>query len=419
MKPNNYLNPQRQQKFASRKITNSQKHKLFAQIAVATLLMGMLFLSTTYASTTKNITLQSSGIIRTSSPISGSLNVIGNRIFTESGTPIVLKGMDYTYFVANSYAYRGDWMMPDGSIKWDTWSTTGVQNLLDFMQASNANVVRVFMTVEYWLLNTEAFQNHIKYFVTEAANRGIYTVLTFWNTGGTMDMPQGTHPWEDGNNLIRSSADFVNLWGNVTTTLKDYPSVIFELFNEPTGDEAEWFNVSQQCINRIRSVGATQPILIQYGYNINYDYHTGWTDGLQWVFDNPLSDTAGNLIYSTHIYTTSYGGFYGATDSATINTALTSCRVYDVAAVHPVFIGEIGCSNWDLTNQLVYFNNTLSLLDQHGIGYAAFAAPPWTSATQWGLVQNGIADYTLDSAGAILVNHLGGISYADWISVHA
>jgi hypothetical protein len=418
----NYFKLQRQQKIATRRITGSRNHKVFTEITAATLLMGMLLLSVAYASSTAIVSLQSSGTIRTPSAISGSLSVAGNRILTADGTPIVLKGMCYTYFVANEYAYRGDWMMPDGSIGWNTWSPTGVRNLLDFIQASNANVVRVFMTVEYWLKDTETFQNRIKYFVVEAANRGIYTDLTFWNANGTGQMPQDILPWQDGNGIISSIADFVNLWGNIGGAFKDYPSIIFELWNEPTGDQELWFNVAQQCIDRIRSVGATQPILIQWNYQINHDFGSGWHEGMDWVIENPLNDPTGNLIYSTHIYSSTWYGFYDSTLGATvtdyesINHALSDCRVYDVAAVHPVFIGEIGCSNWDLATQLVYFNNTLTLLDQHGVGYAAFAAPPWTSATQWGLVQIGVANYTLYNPGEILINHLGGTDYKDWIS---
>jgi hypothetical protein len=145
---------------------------------------------------------------------------------------------------------------------------------------------------------------------------------------------------------------------------------------------------------------------------------------MDWVFNNPLSDSAGNLVYSTHIYSSTWYGFYNSTsgtmvtDIEKIDFALNECRVYDVAEVYPVFIGEIGCSNWDLDNQLVYYNNTLTLLDSHEIGYTAFAAPPWNSAMQWGLVVFGAPNYTLYSPGVVLVNHLGGMTYEDWIRLH-
>jgi len=38
------------------------------------------------------------------------LSVKGNRVFNANGTPLVLKGMDYTYFMNNE---SGSWMLPD------------------------------------------------------------------------------------------------------------------------------------------------------------------------------------------------------------------------------------------------------------------------------------------------------------------
>jgi hypothetical protein len=411
--------PQRQQKIAFGGITKSQKSELFAEFAVATLLMGLFLLpGTTASQITAIATLNNSGTII--SAISG-LTVKENQILTLSGKPLILKGMGYTYFVNAANPTSGTWTMPDGSMV-NSWSITGINETLNFMEASNSNVVRVFMTVEYWLRNTNNFQSHIEYFITQAAAHGIYTDLTFWNTNATNTEPNGILPWNDGNHILNSSADFVNLWGNISTTLKNYPTAIFELWNEPQSndpsDETLWFNVTQQCINRIRSVGATQLIVIQWNYQLNYDFYSKWMSGMEWVFTHPLSDPCGNLIYSTHIYEYTWTGFYDSssgqevTDYANINTALTACSVYAVAAVHPVFIGEIGCSNWDLGNQTIYYNNTLTLLDQHGIGYCAFAAPPWSSAMHWGLVELGVANYTLNSAGVILVNHLGEIGRA-------
>lgn len=162
--------------------------------------------------------------------------------------------------------------------------------------------------------------------------------------------------------------------------------------------------------------------MVQWSYQINYDWGSGWHYGMNWVFNNPLNDPQNSIIYSTHIYSNSYSGFFNShtgttvTDYDSIEYALSECKVYDVAAIYPVFIGEIGCSNWDSINQPIYFNNTLTALDQHGIGYAVFAGPPWTSATEWGLVQSGAPNYTLNTAGTILVDHLGGTNYADWSS---
>jgi hypothetical protein len=344
--------------------------------------------------------------------------VLGNHLYYPNGTVFVPKGMGYTYFVAAEGAPNGTWMLPDGSTLYGVWSETGVNNTLDFLKASNATLCRVFMTCEYWISNTNNYQDHIKYFITQAANRDIYTQLTFWNANATGSMPNNALPWEDNNGIITNEADFIDLWQDVTTTLKDYPTVLFELWNEPNGGSGVvvWFDVTQQCITMIRdTVGASQLIVIQWYYQIHRDLSTSWTVGMDWVFDYPLNDPLGNLIYSTHIYNTASSGFYNRTSYVDINTILTDCDVYNVAAIHPVIIGEIGCSNYDLVNQLVYYNNTLTLLDEHGIGYCGFAGPPWNSGMQWGLVQFGIANYTLDEAGVVLIEHMGGMNYSQWL----
>jgi hypothetical protein len=106
----------------------------------------------------------------------------------------------------------------------------------------------------------------------------------------------------------------VNLWGNVSNTLKNYSSVLFELWNEPNSgtaeEEALWFNVTQQCINAIRSTGATQPIVIEYGYGISYCFGIGVVSDMSWAFNYPLNDATGNLIFSTHLYAGTNTGFY-------------------------------------------------------------------------------------------------------------
>ena len=78
-------------------------------------------------------------------------------------------------------------------------------------------------------------------------------------------------------------------------------------------------------------------------------------------------------------------------------------------------------------HESIWFNATLTILDQKGIGYCYFAAPPPSKMLQqWSLVQLsqyptdtwpgiGAPNYALDAAGVVLVNHMGGRSYSDWL----
>jgi hypothetical protein len=375
------------------------------------------------------------------------VNVVGNKIYTASGQLLILKGMVYTYFMDSE---GGSWMMPSGTVNFLTnpMSTTGVTDLLTFMKASGCNVVRVFLTTQYWVTDSNSYISNLEYFITQAATYGIYVDICPWCNTVAISEPS-TLPWEDGNTFLTTSTEFVNLWTNISTTLKSYPNVLFELWNEPqgtnAGDEATWFTVAQECINAIRVTGATQPIIIQWEMQINYDFYDGQSgqagvvSSMSWAFAYPLSDPLGNLIYSQHLYAGTNNGDYTSTtyamvtDYSDILYALGQCNVLAVAAVHPVFIGEVGDDLWDTTTttggkvyvngvadtleQDVWFNNTLTVLDQYGISYAGFAAPPWNSGgDDYGYVMSGEANYTLDSAGVILVNHMGGETYSAWLS---
>jgi hypothetical protein len=365
-----------------------------------------------------------------------ALHVKGKQLLTANGTPIVLKGMGYSYFAFNA---GGSWMLPSGNVELNTWDPTGVQDTLDFMQASNCNVLRLMLCVQFWLDNSNNYQSNIEYVITQAADRGIYTDLTFFNNNPTESQLTGSLPWDDpGSKVLTSSADFVNLWGNVSSTLKGYPAVIFELWNEPNGNEAEWFNVTQQCITRIRDVGATQPINVMYNLGVAYDWGyngVNWLNiqippfNMAWVKAYPLSDPSGNLIYSTHLYRFSFinssvsgptqSGYQEVYSYSDMLYGLKATGVLAVAAVHPLVIFEMGYDNWayDQGNESTWFNATLTILDQYGIGYCDFALPPINpNMQQWSLVQAWVANYTLDTAGILLVFHLGGMSYSDWLS---
>jgi len=383
----------------------------------------------------------------TSYPTPSGLYIIGNQIFEPNGTVITLKGMDSTYLMLNDGEY-GSWMYPNGSISWLTSSLdkTGVSDFLTFLQASNCNFIRLPLTVSFWLDNTDNYQSTIEYLITQAANRGIWIDIVFYNNNATDSEPVGVLPWNDvGNNVLNSSADFVNLWANVATTLKNYPTALFELWNEPQGssaDETTWFTVAQQCINTIRTSGALQPILLQWDTQLSYDFNPnggGVRCGMSWVFTYPLSDPVGNLIYCAHIYSGANNGFYNSngytmvSDYSDIQYALTQEQVFAVAAIHPVFIGEIGDNILDTgtttgvvyvngvadnNEQDVFFNNTLTILDQTQgvIGYAGWAAPPWRTGVgeYYGFVVGGAANYELDNSGLIFIAHTGGMSYSEY-----
>jgi hypothetical protein len=112
--------------------------------------------------------------------------------------------------------------------------------------------------------------------------------------------------------VIGNQADFVAYWASIASELKNYPNVIFELWNEPCGAGlSTWISAMQQCITAIRATGATQPIICTHDMAcwVGLEYPPppyGICDAgtMDWVATSGLTDSLNNLIYSTHFYTT-------------------------------------------------------------------------------------------------------------------
>jgi hypothetical protein len=343
------------------------------------------------------------------------LHVTGNQIQTANNKIITLRGVDYTYFIDGP---NGSWMTQDGNILWNTWDTTAINSNLDALQSWGINIIRITATVQWWTDNTDNFQSNLAYFITQAATRGIYVDFTFWRTTASSGMPDGVLPWADGNGLINNPQDFINLWTNVANTLKVHPNVLFEFWNEPNagGDpvaEANWFSTTQRCIIALRAIGVKNLIVIQWDYGLAMDYvwyQQGSLWGLNWVDKYPLFDSAKNLVYSTHIYRNRFYNWNTDNGSphslADIAFALTKTGV--IGFDKPLWIGEIGCSLWatNMADEYEWYYNTLTILNQNGIGYAAWGWAPWRTGTQWGLVNGGVPNYQPNQVGQIFQDRI-------------
>ena len=365
------------------------------------------------------------------------LTANGNKLYLSNGKSIVLHGVDYTYFLDSP---NGSWMLPDGAIDWQTWDTTGLKDFVNLCQAWNVNVVRVILTVQFWDVNYALYESHLAYFANQLQQKGIFVDYCFYRNNASESEQGGVLPWQDnGNGYINNQQDFINLWSNFSAAFANSPNVLFEFWNEPSGNaanEASWMSITQSCINAVRATGASNPIVVQWGDCLGYDYSTypstAGTQGMDMSFVTayPLNDPAGNIIYSDHVYrsafrnsTNGYAEPYLMNDATGFNMlqGLNLTGVLSVAQNHPVWMGEIGDRLYGMPDSSTYedawFNNTLGILDEYGIGYAGWAAPPWRSGVgeQWGFVVGGSANYALDSSGTIFVNHLLGESYSVWI----
>ena len=355
---------------------------------------------------------------------STALTVNGPNIKDASGNTVVLKGVVYSYFIDSPL---GSWMLPNGKVEWTTFDPSAIQQNLDTLKNWGANTIVVYTTASFWIDNTQNFRSNLEYFIAQAQQRGIYVEIsftrqnTYQNAEVSYPYPPYGHTidsygnWQSiyGNGYINNRQDFVNLWVSVANALKAYPNVMFKFWAEPSGDASiaatnDWFSVNQQCINAVRATGSTNLIIIQWAPGLA-DLFAGWTQGMNWVTDYPLSDSAGNLVYSAHLYShpqNFYNYYTGAYYSSTsdMTRALTDCLVLQTAASHPVFMDEMGADIYasDLSTEYAWFSNTLDLLNQYGIGYAAFAFAPMDSNSPTSLVVSGQPNYTPTRAGQIL-----------------
>ena len=340
------------------------------------------------------------------------LHIEGNQIKDQFGRLVILKGVNMPRFIDTPY---GDWILPDGNVIWSTWNVNVAISNLDAMKSWGCNVVRTLSTIEWWATNAGNHRQIIKDWIDLAAQRGIYVAYGFWritSRGEQASLPYP--PYCEDNDYIKSEADFVNLWRQVADQLKIYPNLIFELWNEPNGDstaEAGWFNVVQQTINAIRSTGATNIIIVQWGYCLWVNMEgQGAPDtyyGLEWIQQHPLSDPMGNILYSTHIYRDNLQKKYPYLNAYSYEDLLTCFHITKVDYVintlgKPLWIGEVGPNQWvgDLNNEYAFYNNTLRILTEWNIGYSAWWW--WVTGTAWGHIEGGQSNYTPNEAGKIL-----------------
>jgi len=385
-------------------------------------LCSIFFLITipAYSSLSFNTVIHSSGEIRPNM----QLHVDGNKIKNSANNTFILRGINQHTF--GDYP-MGSWQKPDGSIEWNTFNPVMVASNLDAMKSWGINVVRMYGTSSFWIDNTENHRQIVKDLLTLMASRGMYLDYSFWHNiqGNQQEAPFPSTKISDGK-------AFAAFWGSIAADLKDYPNVIFSLWNEPVFlnmNVDDWFNAVQLSVTAIRATGAKNLIIIQWGgiginesygpaqgYPIAVDAPTAAQDALWWVAGKPITDPTGNLVYEFHNYRGGIHKFVNGTrvdvwETLDLNYGYYTCGLIDYVlnTLHkPVICGEIGPNMWqtgtELQHELDYYKNSLALFNTWGISYIGFWWwPTWTYAH----LQSG-PNYQPNQAGQILIDKIAG-----------
>jgi hypothetical protein len=370
------------------------------------------------------------------------LHVEGKYIKNETEGIVYLKGVNKHGF---EDLPEGKWEPPDSN-KTYTWEERVKANL-DAMKSWGMNVVRIHTAIDFWVHNISNFRQNIKDLIVFAGEKDMYVIFDAYSVRhygeeghGQDPMPFPPYSIEAQQNLtplvIPNEDAFVEYWKSVASELKDYPNIIFEIFNEPAGISGkteeeimeDWHRVWQKVINAIRSTGADQPIIIQWGYdvwvNLDYPWPPNPKSDLSWVWRYPFNDPLNNLIYSTHIYRG--GGFchrsstvpswdYNRWQYDEIELCLNFTLVnYTVNLLNkPLLIGEIGANIWhnktrpapdvlsEFEKEMNFFKNSLTKLNEWEINYIAFW---WWGGGTYQLYRT--PNYQPNEAGEILINSI-------------
>lgn len=334
-----------------------------------------------------------------------SIRVRGNTFIDADGRRLQLRGVNYSGF--ESTAIQG-WSAQDpsgsqaghpGGPKWAA------------LKAWKANTVRFALNEASWLgyrctdtsgvvHNPDPGGNYrasVKTQVDQAAANGLYVILDLhWSAPGTAcPMLQAQ---------MANAAHSIAFWTSVAGTFKRYPSVMFELFNEPffnfgfsgdawicmmkgsgcrftgypaTSGSGEWRDIKQNwaaasyqsMLDAVRNTGATNIVLVggmQYSQDLS-----------GWLAHRPV-DPIQQMAAAWHAYP-SAGAEWGSAAYAQPNFAP---QIFDdvlgiLAAGIPVIVTETGDRNLAGTPAAPLVATITAWADQHDVSVLGWGWNVW------------------------------------------
>lgn len=221
----------------------------------------------------------------------GWLSVKGTSLIDKNGETIVLRGI--------SLGWHNWW-----SRFYDEKTITWLQN--DW----GCNLVRAAIGVEpdrAYLDNPDLANKCLDNVVDAAIKNGMYVIVDWHSHSIKTDEAQ-------------------EFFTRVASKYKDYPNIIYEVFNEPVEDS--WEDVksySEEIIKTIRAIDKKNIILVGTPH---------WDQDIHLAADNPILGYE-NIMYTLHFY------------AATHKQELRACADYALQKGLPVFVSE--CAGMEAT----------------------------------------------------------------------
>jgi len=368
----------KQNVFTQKKLTikrafklGKQKIEVYFLISIISV-FGLIF-QLTFSLKPAYVQIKSSGKIANILP----LHVEGRWIKDSLDNIVYLRGVWIGAYADTSTGWWG------GSyLSWDEAALNATLRALK--KDWGINVICTFIWGDWWLENKATtlggdttdigLRDAIIRTVEIAAQYGIYVQIRLYGCtqaeGRREGFPfQPTYSW--------TTNAFINFWINVSSTLKSYPNVIYCLFDEPTAPEGytmyDYFDVANQTVNAIRNAGSNQLVVVHWGYcGADCDEWAAWVT---------RNYTLNNVVFSKHIYRY-HGTFEGNPNSPVdinyIRSVFASDELYSYKYVIdtyniPIWVSAIGAAYGEIDDdEYVYFWNTLTVLNELGVGYVAF-----------------------------------------------
>lgn len=253
----------------------------------------------------------------------GWLRVNGSTIQNEKGEPIQLRGIS-----SHGIAWFSDLITYD--------------NLEYLKNEWHVNAFRIAMYTDPnasgYISNPELNKQKVNEIVEMAKSLDLYVIIDW-------------HILNDNNPQIyqQQSKEFFD---EMSKKYADTPNVIFEICNEPNGNDVKWdYNIKPYAEEIVKTIRANSPkSLIIVGT-------ADWSKNVNEAADNPINDN--NVVYTCHFYAGSHG------------KELQEKIDYCISKNIPVFVSECGITDASGAGQIYEkeFRDWINYLNERKISW--------------------------------------------------